>query len=155
MLPLHISLMHAASTSIQTNAGVLQGLQNGAKLALPTTHMRTSIAEVSDLHGDAEELEEALLGRPEQLEHLAALPSQLHCLAQCAPQILHRPTYTLSCLTLVMRITAQIHSHSPADRGRHTCQTLTAASYKAVWSAVRLHFSSMNSAFLQACTRCR
>ena len=33
---------------------------------------------------------------------------------------------------------------------QHTCQTLPAASYKAVCSAVSSHLSSMNSAFLQA-----
>ena len=33
-------------------------------------------------------LEEALLRRPEELEYIPALPSQLHCLTQRIPQIL-------------------------------------------------------------------
>ena len=40
------------------------------------------------LHGDAQQLEEALLRRPEELEYIPALPSQLHCLTQRIPQIL-------------------------------------------------------------------
>ena len=47
-----------------------------------------NIALNTNLHGDAEELEESLLRRPEQLEHFPALTCQLDCLAQCPPEIL-------------------------------------------------------------------
>ena len=47
-----------------------------------------NIVQNTNLHGDAEELEESLLGRPEQLEHFPALTCQLDCLAQCPPEIL-------------------------------------------------------------------
>ena len=72
------------------------------------------------LHGDAQQLEEALLRRPEELEYIPALPSQLHCLTQRIPQILlqtilvsfaaKRPRYSVCQLSQAGELTNAAHA---------------------------------------------
>lgn len=66
----------------------------------------------ADLHGDAEELEEALLGRPEELEHLPALSRELHCFDQRAPQVLLMYT----CTQISNDHQNSTHASKPKDR---------------------------------------
>ena len=58
------------------------------------------------LHGDAQQLEEALLRRPEELEHVPALPCQLHCLTQRIPQVL-RPAVLMSFTVRLLRFSVR------------------------------------------------
>lgn len=57
-----------------------------------TTKKVSSRERKACLHGDAEQLEEALLGRPEELPHVPALCTcQLQRLGQIPAQLLHQP----------------------------------------------------------------